>query len=53
MNVKKLLSMLEPYGVDVSSGVEKAPGKKSEKLVKEFIRNVTESRMSNRSFWLR
>ncbi len=40
VNVKRLLSLLEPYGVDVSSGVEKAPGKKNEKLVKEFIRNA-------------
>ncbi len=40
LNVKKLLSVLEPYGVDVSSGVEKAPGKKNEKLIKEFIRNA-------------
>ena len=39
-NVKKLLSTLRPYGVDVSSGVENAPGKKNHKLVKEFIRNA-------------
>ena len=43
-NVKKLLSVLRPYGVDVSSGVEKAPGKKSQKLVKEFIRNAKSTR---------
>ena len=40
VNVKKLLSTFRPYGVDVSSGVERVPGKKSEKLVREFIRNA-------------
>ena len=44
MNVRKLLSVLRPYGVDVSSGVESAPGKKSEKLMKEFIRHAKSSR---------
>ena len=39
-NVKKLLAFLDAYGVDVSSGVEKAPGQKNEKLVKGFIRNA-------------
>ena len=39
-NVKEMLSTLRPYGVDVSSGVEKAPGKKSDKLVREFILNA-------------
>ena len=43
-NVKKLLSTLHPYGVDTSSGVEKAPGIKSEKLVKGFIRNAKSAR---------
>jgi phosphoribosylanthranilate isomerase len=44
INVRKLLSFLKPYGVDVSSGVENTPGKKNEKLVKEFIRRVKFSR---------
>ena len=39
-NVKKLLSILDPYGVDVSSGVEESPGKKNSKLVREFIKNA-------------
>ncbi len=39
-NVAKLVRTLHPYGVDVSSGVEKAPGKKDPKLVKEFIKNA-------------
>ena len=39
-NVRSAVRMLKPYGVDVSSGVEKSPGKKDLKLVKEFIRNA-------------
>ena len=43
-NVKKLLRTLDPYGVDVSSGVEKAPGKKNHERVKEFIKNAKSAR---------
>jgi len=36
-NVTQAVTMFRPYAVDVSSGVEKAPGKKDKKLMKEFI----------------
>jgi phosphoribosylanthranilate isomerase len=39
-NVRHAVCMLSPYGVDVSSGVERSPGKKSLGLVKEFIQNA-------------
>lgn len=42
-NVKRVLQMVKPYGVDVSSGVEISPGVKSPQLMKEFIKNATSS----------
>ena len=39
-NIKRLLRQHTPYGVDVSSGVERSPGVKSISKVREFIRNV-------------
>ncbi len=39
-NVRKAIQTLSPYGVDVSSGVEKRPGIKDHELLKEFIQNA-------------
>ena len=39
-NVAQAVKTLSPYGVDVSSGVESAPGRKDPQLVKEFIFNA-------------
>ena len=42
-NIKEAISEVEPYGIDVSSGVEERPGKKSlEKLI-NFVRIVRET----------
>jgi phosphoribosylanthranilate isomerase len=39
-NVREAVSVARPYGVDVSSGVERQPGMKDADLIKEFIKNA-------------
>ena len=39
-NVGAIVALFRPYGVDVASGVESAPGVKDHALVREFIRNT-------------
>jgi phosphoribosylanthranilate isomerase len=39
-NVGQAIQELSPFGVDVSSGVESAPGKKDRELMKKFVANV-------------
>jgi phosphoribosylanthranilate isomerase len=39
-NVKGVVKLLNPYGVDVASGVESAPGKKHREKVEKFIKEV-------------
>jgi phosphoribosylanthranilate isomerase len=41
-NVGEAISILKPWGVDVASGVEAAPGKKDAEKVREFVRAVRE-----------
>lgn len=39
-NVFSALQHVEPYGVDVSSGVEELPGKKDKKKLAQFVKEV-------------
>jgi len=45
LNVAEAIATLHPWGVDVASGVEAAPGKKDPVKVREF---VTRARAANR-----
>lgn len=42
-NIAQAIQTVQPYAVDVSSGVEEAPGKKSRKLLEEFFGAIKRS----------
>jgi phosphoribosylanthranilate isomerase len=42
-NVGNLLSIIRPFGVDVSSGIEEKPGIKSAAKMKEFMKRIKEA----------
>ncbi len=41
-NITEAVRIAQPYAVDISSGVEKEPGKKDKKLLKELISKINE-----------
>jgi phosphoribosylanthranilate isomerase len=42
-NVKNAIEQVKPYGVDVSTGIEKKPGAKDHRKMKEFIERAKKS----------
>lgn len=42
-NVREAIRVVRPYAVDVSSGVETAPGEKSAELIRTFVARVREA----------
>ncbi|HUS91299.1 MAG TPA: phosphoribosylanthranilate isomerase [Phycisphaerae bacterium] len=50
--VARAIDAVKPWGVDVASGVEKAPGVKDLRKVADFILNTREGNVLESEFWL-
>lgn len=47
LNVAQAIEKVRPFAVDVASGVESSPGTKDPRLLRAFIENVKEARVSH------
>jgi phosphoribosylanthranilate isomerase len=45
-NVAEAVRIVQPFALDTSGGVEKAPGKKDHERIRQFIRNAKEASLS-------
>lgn len=43
-NVKQAVQQVKPYGIDISSGVEKTPGQKDPEKISELMQNIMDNR---------
>jgi phosphoribosylanthranilate isomerase len=46
-NIKEAILAVEPYAVDVASGIEANPGEKDHKKIQAFIQNAKQIKLSN------
>jgi len=51
--VSAAIDLIQPWAVDVASGVEKAPGLKDLKKVEKFIRATREGKQLRTDFWMK
>ena len=51
-NVSDAIDLVQPWAVDVSSGVESAPGVKDVNKIADFIRSTQEGDQLDSEFWL-
>ena len=47
-NIQEAIQKVQPYAVDVNSGVEENPGKKDHSLMKELFKNLRKEEIGNR-----
>ncbi len=49
-NIKEAIIKVRPYGIDINSGIEKSPGKKDHRLMKELFEEINSSRRQKSEF---
>jgi phosphoribosylanthranilate isomerase len=50
--VSRAIDLVQPWAVDVASGVESAPGVKDLRKIEDFIRETREGDELRTNFWL-